>query len=136
MRLVAGGRGKPQSVLKRLRELEVELHQPQVRSNRVRLLELLHPSFVEIGRSGRYFTREAILRELAGEASEGKVWSQDFRLNPVADDIAILTYRSCRLHSNGEVSHFAHRSSVWRKAGRDWQLYFHQGTPVEPFETA
>jgi len=39
-------------LLDRLRSLEIDLHKVEVRNNRNRLDELLHPSFMEIGRSG------------------------------------------------------------------------------------
>ena len=69
-----------EDLLAHLRDLEVALHQPGVRSNIVRLDELLHQSFAEFGRSGASYTRADILSELFKERPLEEVWSQDFSL--------------------------------------------------------
>ncbi len=49
------------TLLSHLRDLEVALHQPEVRSDASRLDELLHDSFVEFGRSGRSYSKADLL---------------------------------------------------------------------------
>ena len=51
-------------LLQHLKKLEIELHQPSVRTNVKRLDDLLHDSFAEIGRSGRTYSKADILAEL------------------------------------------------------------------------
>lgn len=49
------------SLLEELRGLETELHQNETCHNRQRMEALLHPEFVEFGRSGRRYTRAEVL---------------------------------------------------------------------------
>lgn len=58
----------PESLVQTLSGLEAELHQPMVRRNGARIRMLLHPDFEEVGRSGRLYTREAIVAALLDEA--------------------------------------------------------------------
>jgi len=46
-------------------KLETLLQQQEIRGNTKKLEELLHSSFQEIGRSGRYYTKEELLKALA-----------------------------------------------------------------------
>jgi len=50
-------------LLEELRSLETELHTIETRRNTHRLETLLHPDFVEFGRSGERYTRAEILNE-------------------------------------------------------------------------
>ena len=56
-------------LLDMLRTLEVELHQGATRADRARMDTLLHPQFVEFGRSGAVWTREATLAEFFSDAN-------------------------------------------------------------------
>jgi hypothetical protein len=55
-------------LLEELRTLETELHKDETRRNRKRMETLLHPDFVEFGRSGRRYTRADVLKEFAQAA--------------------------------------------------------------------
>ena len=120
-------------LLRQLRDLEVELHQPSVRSDIKRLHALLHDSFVEFGRSGRRYCKADILRELPLETSPKAVWSQDFSVTHIAADVALLTYRSADLGKDDDVSRPTLRSSLWLLTEHGWQMKFHQGTPTDSF---
>ena len=109
-------------------ELEKELHDPAVRKNKKRLGELLHESFVEIGRSGEIYNRADILASLDAEQNH-TVWSQDYNAQS-----ALLTYRSAHIGTGGELSRFSRRASLWEKQGNDWKLRYHQGTPTGAFD--
>jgi len=87
---------------------------------------LLHPGFVEVGASGRRWSRAEILEAMAGDLSlTGEhVTTADWRGERLGPDVVHLTYRT----RVGERS--ARRSSVWRRTPAGWQLWFHQGTPV------
>jgi hypothetical protein len=50
-------------LLEELRSLETELHTTEARRNWQRMEMLLHPDFVEFGRSGTRYTRADILHE-------------------------------------------------------------------------
>jgi len=123
-------------LLNHLRELEVALHQPSIRSDPDRLAELLHESFTEFGRSGRSYSKTDTMKQLPSEQPTGAIWSQDFSVAEIADGVALLTYKSGHLDGNGEFSRHTLRSSIWRQTAHGWQIRFHQGTATEPFAKA
>ncbi len=100
-------------LLQELRELEVALHQPQVRSDAGRIDELLHESFVEFGRSGRSYDKAHVLWELPAEQISEAIWSQDFspasiehaKAEAVRDGLA-CDYRQQDLREGGFGSYF------------------------------
>lgn len=116
-----------------VKHLEVELHQPEVRSDAKRVNTLLHKSFVECGRSGRIYSRNDILVELSGEDAGYSVWSQDFAAEEISDGVILLTYLSAHINSDEELSRFTFRSSLWQQTPHGWQMRFHQGTPIDAF---
>lgn len=118
------------ALLDHLTALEVELHHPGVRCARARLEELLHPEFHEVGRSGRRYTRDTVIEHLASLAVHPAVESSGFRCEPLADGVALLTYRSVQRTGDGEVVNATWRSSIWRQQADRWQLFHHQGTPA------
>lgn len=102
--------------------LERELLEPAVRSDASRLAELLHPSFEEIGRSGRIWGRDALVSELADE----EPFSVDLEVlgvDRVAPEALLLTART--IDDRGATL----RSSLWVRSSGRWRLRFHQGTP-------
>ncbi len=123
----------PQELLELIRNLEVTLHQPAVRSDKARLEALLHSDFVEYGRSGRTYNKLEMLAHLEQESLTTAVWSQDFHLTLPAFSVALLTYKSAHVNTQGELSHHALRSSLWQFTETGWQLRFHQGTPIATF---
>ena len=120
-------------LLTQLRKLEVELHQPEVRTDADRLNSLLHESFREIGRSGRLYQRDEIAREVLTESSPPLVWSQDFAVEEIAEGIALLTYRSAHIDETGMLYRHSLRCSFWQRTILGWQMRFHQGTPTDEF---
>jgi ribonuclease HI len=103
-------------------ELERELLGPLVRGDIGRTAVLLHPDFLEIGSSGRVWTRDAMmmaLEEDPGERSDIEILGAE-RIGPGA---VLLTYRS--FARSGTTL----RSSLWVLDGDRWRLRFHQGTP-------
>lgn len=102
--------------------LERELLRPDVRADIGRAGVLLHPDFAEIGSSGRYWTRDAMLMALEedpGDAIELELISAD----RLSENSMLLNYRS-RSRSGAAL-----RSSLWLLDRGQWRLRFHQGTP-------
>ncbi|MFP5366502.1 MAG: RNase H family protein [Actinomycetes bacterium] len=113
------GAPPPESIVE---ELERELLGPLVRGDIGRTAVLLHPDFMEIGSSGRVWTRDAMmmaLEEDPGERTDIEILGAD-RVGPAA---VLLTYRS--FARSGTTL----RSSLWVLDGDRWRLRFHQGTP-------
>lgn len=117
-------------LLLKLQSLECELHVPQIRGDIQRLTELLHPDFLEFGRSGRTYTRPQIFKQLLAEPEQSEVQAQDFKLVQLSEFVCLLTYRSARVSESGTLEDHTNRSSVWRYEAQRWQMVFHQGTPT------
>ncbi|MEO3940002.1 ribonuclease HI family protein [Paenarthrobacter nicotinovorans] len=101
--------------------LERELLRPDVRADIGRIGVLLHPDFAEIGSSGRFWTRDAMmmaLEEDPGEPTELELLSAD----RLSENTILLNYRSFS-HTGSAL-----RSSVWILDRGQWRLRFHQGT--------
>ncbi|HEY8752429.1 MAG TPA: ribonuclease HI family protein [Arthrobacter sp.] len=114
-----GADASPESIVE---ALERELAGPDVRSDIGRTGVLLHPDFMEIGTSGRVWTRDATmmaLEEEPGQHTELEILGAD----RIGTSAILLTYRS--YSRSGTVL----RSSLWVLDGSRWRLRFHQGTP-------
>lgn len=102
--------------------LELQLLDPAVRGRAEQVVALLHPAFVEHGRSGRVWTREQIIETL-GDDPGVSVAIADLVGVRLAGDVVLVTYRV-----TGDRASL--RSSVWvRDPGGRWRVRFHQGTP-------
>lgn len=119
------------SLLEELTTLERELHRTEVRRDRARLEKLLHPDFVEFGRSGAQYTRAEILNEFGPDSAPLSIHSEDFQLTVLGEGVALLTYRSAHIANDGTLHRYTLRSSIWIHAGVGWQMRFHQGTPKQ-----
>jgi hypothetical protein len=113
-----------------LRRLEEELHLPETRRNVARLQMLLHPDFVEFGRSGRRSSRDEVLRQLP-LGDHAVINSDEFVVSVISAGVALLTYRSAHVDAAGNRSRVTLRSSLWIETATGWQMRFHQGTPSE-----
>jgi len=118
-------------LLDELTALETELHRAEVRRDPDRLDALLHPFFVEFGRSGRRYKRDEILEELSGESNFPRVHADEFEVRRIAADAALLTYRSAHIDDDGTLHRFTLRSSIWQRDDGRWRMLFHQGTAAE-----
>ena len=124
-------------LLAHLLELETALHSKEVRCSAERLGALLHDRFQEVGYSGRRFDKQTILEAISDDQGSTIIWSQDFELSMLADDVALLSYRSAWIEGSKQLSRHARRASVWRRSeAGNWRLRYHQGTPTHAFEKA
>jgi hypothetical protein len=108
--------------------LELELHEPDVRSDAGRLDELLDPDFVEFGASGRRWDRASIMESLLAEpvSEQGDIIeATDVAARRLADDVVLVTY------TTQTPERRALRSSIWRRTDERWRMYFHQGTVTD-----
>ncbi len=121
-------------LLAHLRALEVELHRPAARSDAARLDALLHPDFLEFGRSGRSYAKADIVDQLVASPAHAAVVSDRFALRLLAPDVALLTYRAAHVAVDDALERHTLRSSIWQREGDDWRMSFHQGTPTAPFD--
>ncbi|MEV0200107.1 nuclear transport factor 2 family protein [Nonomuraea sp. NPDC050691] len=103
---------------------ELRLLDREVRSSARLIDELLDPEFTEIGASGRFWSRSEIIADLVENArpSDEPITVSEMTGVLLAPGLVHLTYVS----DNG--GRRARRSSVWRRSGDGWRVYFHQGT--------
>jgi hypothetical protein len=103
---------------------ELELLESATRGNAVRLEELLHPEFGEIGRSGRQWARTEVIAALAGEARRPAPEADEWGFVDLAEELVLVTYR---LRTGTRQSR---HSSVWDTSAGAARLRFHQGTVI------
>lgn len=114
-----GAEPSPESIVE---ALERELSGPDVRNDIGRTGVLLHPDFMEIGTSGRVWTRDAMMMALEEEPvqhTELEILGAD----RIGTSAILLT---CRSYSRSGT---AFHSSLWVLDGNRWRLRFRQGTP-------
>jgi len=92
--------------------------------------QLLHPVFLEIGRSGKSYDREEILSEFQSAASLPTIRSSDFEISALTESQVLLCYTSTHETEDCRVQKRTRRTSLWIKQGEQWQLRFHQGTAL------
>ncbi|MGW1064963.1 nuclear transport factor 2 family protein [Streptomyces aureus] len=108
-------------------ESELRLLDPAVRRSADLVAALLHPDFHEFGASGRVWDRASTVASLeAGMEDGGRITTFRMKGVQLAPDLVHLTFDT---DNNGRR---AHRSSLWRRLGDEWLLYFHQGTLYGP----
>ena len=82
------------------------------------------PEFVEIGRSGRRWTREEILGALADEDARDTPLVDGWGFQALTDELTLVTYL---IHgSDGDSRH----SSLWDTSTGVPVMRFHQGTMI------
>ena len=106
-------------------ELELRLLDPAVRGDRALLEALLHPDFVEVGASGRRWTRSQIIDALVAAPSVDDLQVAELQSRALGADVVLVTYTARRAGST------ARRSSIWVRREPGWVVRYHQGTPVD-----
>ena len=109
--------------IRRAWEAEELLLTPEVRSDPARVTALLSEDFVEIGQSGRRWTRDEIVAALARDRHAGEVDVSEREARVVGPGLVLLHYR---LLFDGRASR---RSALWRCDPHP-RCVFHQGTTV------
>ena len=119
-----------QDVLDELRRREPIFHHPEFGTARADYEHMTADDFREIGASGQRYSRAYVFDVLearrADPLDESNWETRDFHVRELAPDVYLLTYtlrQSARL---------TRRSTIWRRAGDDWKVVFHQGTTVAP----
>ena len=118
-----------------MKNLEIELHQFETRTDKSRIEALIHRDFLEIGYSGKTYSKSDIINSLLAETpSKYSVWSQDFITKMLTEDLVQLVYKEAQMNEHGQLSRFALRTSIWQRAQGAWQVIFHQATPTSEFK--
>lgn len=107
---------------------ELALLDGTVRRDPVRVRELLHDDFIEIGRSGRRWTRDETVAALASENEHLTPQTDEWSFIEVAPSLILVTYRI-----TGTAGSSRH-SSLWDVSGPSPVIRYHQGTVVPPVD--
>ena len=94
------------------------------------LQQLLADDFVEFGTSGRIYNKKIIIERL-GKEEPTYVEALNFRAVALASDVVQLTFKTRRKNADGSYS-ASLRCSIWKLNGKQWQMFFHQGTSTDP----
>lgn len=107
-------------------EQELALLEPDVRASADRVDSYLHPDFFEFGASGTRWSRKEIIDLLVAEGDDSpeRIAATDVDAARLAEDLIQVTYLT---ETGGKR---ARRSSLWRRVGERWLVYFHQGTLI------
>jgi ribonuclease HI len=100
--------------------LERSLLSDEVRGDRAAVAALLHPEWSEIGRSGRYWTRDEMLDAIGALADPVRL--EVVSVAKVSTDSVLLVWRAVT------AGRSTLRSSLWLRHRDSWRQRFHQGT--------
>ncbi len=117
-------------ITKIIYDLELSLLKPEVRSSKEALDKLLADDFIEFGSSGNKYTKQDILERLPNTLEKVEYLVSDFNVDTPSENIVIATFKTVRT-TDGKDKVVSLRSSHWRKADGSWQMFFHQGTPIQ-----
>jgi hypothetical protein len=118
-----------------LKSLEERLLDPTVRRDPEAVSSHLTDDFLEFGGSGRVFDKAAILEDLQDEPPRPASLLTDFKARELAPNVILATYKATRLNAAGEPIGQSWRSSIWTLIDGQWQITFHQGTPIPATQT-
>jgi hypothetical protein len=110
-------------------ENELFLLDPLVRAKPDAVGQLLHADFVEFGSSGREWNYRDALDGLAKNPGGAAPEARNVRAARVGPDAVLLTYHASMPGKGPSL-----RSSLWRRDGASWRLFFHQGTPTRDLD--
>lgn len=115
---------------KTIYELESSLLQPEVRSSLAKLNELLADDFMEFGSSGLMYNKQNVLERLPSNTDKITYTIENFEVKVLSESIIFATFKTDKV-TNNEDKIISLRSSLWRKEGEIWKIFFHQGTPIK-----
>ena len=111
-------------------DLEMTLLKPEVRSSREELDKLLADDFMEFGSSGSVYRKPETLANLTTTTDKVVYEVSDFEAREISDNFVLNIFKTKRTINNTDVV-ISLRSSIWKKTDGNWQMFFHQGTPIK-----
>lgn len=119
---------------KHIYDLENQMLQPEIRSSKEKIENLLAEDFFEFCSSGNvhFFSED----EFNNDAQEQIVFNceiKDFDIKILASDVILATYKAVKHHETREHMKYSLRSSIWKYFNGEWKMVFHQGTLTKKF---
>ncbi len=112
-----------------LKQLEVELLSEAARTNPRRLNELIAGEYLEIGKSGRIYSKPEAIEALKKEEYK-EIKITGFKMTPIADSVILAVYTAYQNRADKNTVARSVRSSIWKLFGTGWKIIFHQGTII------
>ncbi|MGN0972342.1 MAG: DUF4440 domain-containing protein [Aristaeellaceae bacterium] len=117
----------------RILELEKSLLSVVCMSDRAYLEAIMDDDYLEIGQSGRIFTKADEIRALSAEKDDRRIVICNFTCQPLDDKVFLAHY----LTKSGED--IIYRTSIWRMENGRLRIVFHQASlyrePVDLVES-
>jgi len=114
--------------------LENQLLQPEIRSSKEKIGNLLTEDFFEFCSSGNvYFFSEDNFNNDAQEQIVFNCEIKDFDIKMLASDVVLATYKAVKHHETREHTKCSLRSSTWKCSNGQWKMVSHQGTLTRKF---
>ncbi len=108
--------------------------QPEIRSSKEEMGELLSEDFSEFGSSGNvYFFSEDGFKNDNQEPIVFNCEIKEFDIKILATDVVLATYKVIKHHETRKNMKYSLRSSIWKCFNGQWKVIFHQGTLTNEF---
>ena len=116
--------------IQKVKELEMELLQPETRKSVERLHELLGDDFFEFMQSGSATNKRDVIGHLPNSPEE-EFKVREMEAKVLSQDTVLLHYIADRRIIESGEEKCTLCSSVWQKRVGKWQMIFFQGTPAK-----
>jgi len=82
---------------------------------------------------GKKYTKQDFIKLLPNSEEEKyeKYEAEDFETRELAPDTILLTYKASIEYLKTGKKLWTLRSSIWKNRNNNWQMIFHQGTPIK-----
>lgn len=111
-----------------IHRLEASLLTSDVRTSYDQLNHLLADDSVEYGSSGLIYDKKDVLKSLP-TAPATTCHLYDFVIIELSASLVQTRFKTDATNAHG-TKLTSLRSSLWKKTGDNWRMFFHQGTPV------
>lgn len=109
-----------------IRTYEESFFSKEFCENEEKLRERIHPDYLEYGLSGKVYRFEEELNYLMNLDKDRPLSITKYTQEYLSDDVILVHYESCEQ----DTGNCALRTSIWKKVGDHWQIYFHQGSKI------
>ena len=103
-------------------ELEKSLFKYEFMSNKNYLNKIIDDNYIEIGKSGKEFTKQDIIRELSNLKEDRNITIYNYNCRKISTNTFLVNY----ITKNNNDNIF--RTSIWKKENNKFKIIFHQAS--------
>ena len=120
--------------MKKIEELEKLLHNIDQYNDKSIVKNIIHTDFIEIWYSwNTYWYDDTIKWLLKRKKSTERIHSQEYEFYELSSNIVQVIYKTVDVWKNTDQDRYAKRTSIWIQKSNNWQLKYHQATPIQQF---